>query len=79
MSVVEYTITDEEKLYQVPRFTPDPSWCQVSYSYNLVDTSVQSAIDFDEDENVRTFCFEYSDDLDLCGDSSKDYTIEVIA
>ena len=79
MNVVEYTITDLQKQYQVPKFIPDPSWCQVSYSYNLANTQAESVIDFDEDENVRTFYFEYSDDLALCGDSSKDYTIEVIA
>ena len=75
----EYTITDDAKTYQIPVFTPDPSWCTITYSHSVTDTAISAAVAFNNDATVREFTFNNSADLSLCGLTSIDYTVTVNA
>lgn len=39
-----YTVTQDKVEYQVPRFTPEPSWCDVSYSHQVSDALAALAV-----------------------------------
>lgn len=54
-------------------YTVDPAWCEIIYSYQIDDTAAKVAINFDP--VARLFKFKYSDDLNLCDSTSKDYII----
>ena len=73
-----YTITDQNKTYQVPVFISDPAWCAITYSYTISESSGDGAVTFNDDPTVREFTFNYYTDLDICGLTSIDYEITVI-
>ena len=69
----EYTITDDALPYQIPEFIPEPSWCDVTYSYTIVDPKGADAVDFDTDPDSRTFTFSNLEDLTLAGANFTEY------
>ena len=74
----EYTITAAVKNYQVPVFTSDPVWCEITYSYTITNLAGDAAVSFNNDPIVREFNFYYSVDLNLCGLTSIDYLVTVV-
>ena len=58
-----YTITDTAVTYEVPNFVSELEWCEITYSYEVEDSSVSVAVSFDAAS--KTFTFEYSEDLNL--------------
>jgi len=53
-----YTITDNAHPgYTIPSFTPNPSWCTVTYTYSVSDISGSPAVAFDPEK--RNFRFLY--------------------
>ena len=77
LAAQQFTITDNPKTYQVDAYTPDPAWCDITYTYSIDVVAGGSAVTFNDDASVRTFTFNYSADLDLCGLVSIDYTVTV--
>ena len=77
LAVQEYTITDDPKTYQVDAYTSDPAWCEITYTYSVDAVAGGSAVTFNADATLRTFTFDYSADLLLCGPVSTDYTVTV--
>ena len=73
----EYTITDTAKTYQIPVFTANPAWCEITYTYTIADVSGDAAVSFNSVATDRTFTFSYAVDLLLSGASSTVYTITV--
>ena len=61
--------------YEVPVYTADPAWCEITYSYTISNLSADKALGFDP--TTRIFSFEQLDDLLLSGPTEKDYTITV--
>ena len=45
----EYTITQNAFDYQVPVYTADPLWCDISYTYTITDVAGDGALIFDPD------------------------------
>ena len=72
----EYTITQAFFEYMVPTYTPEPSWCPITYSYQITSVDGDSALTFDAIS--RTFTFFQDSDLSLSGSDFKDYTVTVI-
>jgi hypothetical protein len=75
---VEYFITDEPKVYQIPSWTSSPAFCAEEitlFAETTVDGEAGPMIKFDGD----TFTFEYDDSLDLAGTDFKDYPISITA
>ena len=44
LSDQEYTITQNKFTYQVPVYTSDPSWCEITYSYTITDFAGDAAV-----------------------------------
>ena len=72
-----YTLTDSAVSYQIPEFTADPAWCDISYSFSVTHSNGVDAISFNGDPTVRSFTFNYATDLLLAGSSSIDYEVTV--
>ena len=70
-----YTITDSYLAYQIPTFTTELNWCDVTYSYAVTEASGSSIVNFDL--ATLTFTFEESENLILSGPNSKSYRITV--
>ena len=49
LSAQEYTITDNAKTYQIPEFTSDPVWCDITYTYSITDLAGDEAVSFNDD------------------------------
>ena len=77
LSNQEYTITDTAKTYKIPAYTPSPSWCSITYTYQITDSAGDAAVSFDSDEMVRIFTFDYTTSLDLSGQDKTVYKISV--
>ena len=75
----EYTITDTAQPYQIPQFTVDPAWCDITYSYTITAPEGDPAVNFDSDPASRTFTFSNLEDIYLAGTDFTDYTITVTA
>lgn len=58
-------------------YTPDPAWCEITYTYTVDAVAGGNAVSFNDDATVREFTFDYAADLDLCGTVSTDYTVTV--
>ena len=72
-----YTITDVADSYQIPPFTVDPAWCDITYTYTIAAPEGDQAVTFNADSADRTFTFENLQDLFLAGGNFTDYTITV--
>ena len=55
------------KPYQIPEFTVDPPWCDVSYTYSITVPEGDAAVSFDSDPLSRTFTFSNLEDVFLSG------------
>jgi len=75
----DYTITDTAKLYQVPAYVVDPIWCAITYTYSVTDFAGDRALTFDNAQETREFTISNTNDLNLSGPTSKDYTVTVTA
>ena len=64
----EYVNTNLKKDYEFERFLVDPQECEIKYT---VDTGGLKVVTFDP--SLAKLSFLYKDDLDYCGDISKDY------
>ena len=64
----EYVITNLKTDYEFERFLVDPQECEIKYA---VDTGDLEVVTFDP--LLPKLSFFYKDDLDYCGDVSKDY------
>jgi hypothetical protein len=71
-----YILTDEAKEVKFDRFTTDPDWCEVTYTYTTSGAS--DAIVLNTNMASRTFSFFYDTDLRLAKGSKQDYTINII-
>lgn len=56
-------------------YIADPAWCEILYSYSIINVEGDAVLTLDA--VGRTFSFNYTVDLDLCGLSSTDYQIAV--
>ena len=75
----EYTITDVPKQYQIPEFTVNPPWCDITYTYTITAPEGDAVVDFDSDSASRTFTFSNLEDIYLSGTDFTDFTITVTA
>lgn len=71
-----YTLTDSVKEVKFDRFTTEPDWCEVTYTYRTSGAS--DAIALNSNMASRTFSFVYDKDLRLADGSSADYKITII-
>ena len=75
----EYTITDSIQKYKIKKFSVEPYWCYVSYTYTISDPTGDLVVD-SFTNSTREFQFHYEGDfLPLGGPSVdfKDYLVEV--
>ena len=75
LSYQEYTITENQVQYQFEAFITELDWCNVVYTYEVIEHEGLKLISFDSDS--LTFSFENSDDLTLSGTNFKSYTVTV--
>ena len=78
----EYTVTDNELVYQVPPFVVDPAeYCTIDYTYTMIHKETGSLLDctgchlFDLASQI--FTFHYDQDLALSGVDFEQYRVEV--
>ena len=71
----EYTISQSFYEYVVPACTVEPSWCSITYSYEITSIAGDSALTFDA--STRTFTFSEDSDITLSGPTFTDYTVKV--
>ena len=74
-----YTITDIASSYQIPEFVVIPVWCNIAYTYTIVNPAGAKAVAFDSDPADRIFTFSNLQDLFLAGKNFTNYIITVQA
>ena len=73
----EYTLTDNAVSYQIEPFITEPTWCAVTYRFEIEHFSGKDAVAFDDDHLAREFTFHYVDGLALSGLGSQDFEVTV--
>ena len=61
----------------MPEFTISPDWCDTVYSFTITDADGQLAVQFDANQDIRTFTFFNDDNISLADLDFKDYTVTV--
>ena len=72
-----YTITDEARLYEFAPFTIVPFQCSASYSITVDPPEGGIAVSLNNIPSSPSIQFEYSKDLNLSGNTFKEYKITV--